>query len=88
MKTGIHPQYFPQAKVNCSCGASFVVGSTKPEIHVEICSNCHPFYTGNEKVLDIAGRVERFKARKTKAAAKASQKSQKNAKVKRTERRV
>lgn len=67
MKTDIHPQYYTNAKVTCSCGKSFTVGSTQKEIHVEICSACHPFFTGNEKVIDAAGRVERFKARKAAA---------------------
>jgi len=66
MKTEIHPQYYTDAKVTCSCGNKFTVGSTQKEIHVEICSACHPFFTGNEKVVDAAGRVERFKARKAK----------------------
>jgi large subunit ribosomal protein L31 len=66
MKTEIHPQYYTDAKVSCSCGNKFTVGSTKKEIKVEICSACHPFFTGNEKVIDAAGRVERFKARKAK----------------------
>jgi len=69
MKTDIHPTYFPNAKVNCACGATFTVGSTKEKLSVEVCSNCHPFYTGGEKIIDTAGRVERFKART--AAAKA-----------------
>lgn len=69
MKKDIHPQYFPQAKVHCSCGNAFTVGSTREEIHVDICSRCHPFYTGKEKLLDTAGRVERFKSRKLKAEA-------------------
>lgn len=70
MKTEIHPQYYTDAKVSCSCGNSFVVGATKKEIAVEICSACHPFFTGNEKVLDAAGRVERFKTRKAAATTK------------------
>jgi len=70
MKTDIHPPYFPKAKVHCACGASFDVGSTKEKIEVEICSNCHPFYTGEEKILDTAGRVEKFKARKEIAKEK------------------
>ena len=68
MKKNIHPKYNNKAKVTCACGAVFEVGSTQDEINVEICSNCHPFYTGNEKVLDTAGRVDRFKKRQ--AAAK------------------
>jgi large subunit ribosomal protein L31 len=68
MKTEIHPQYYTDAKVTCSCGNTFTTGSTMKEIQVEICSACHPFFTGNEKVIDAAGRVEKFKARR--AAAK------------------
>jgi len=71
MKTEIHPEYYTDAKVTCSCGNKFTVGSTQKEIKVEICSACHPFFTGNEKVIDAAGRVERFKARKA-AATKVS----------------
>ena len=67
MKVDTHPTYFPGAKVTCACGRSFAVGSTKEKLEVEICSNCHPFYTGNEKILDAAGRVEKFKARRAKA---------------------
>ncbi len=68
MKKDIHPTYFPNAKVTCACGASFVVGSTKEKIEVEICSACHPLYTGTEKIIDTAGRVERFKVRAGKKA--------------------
>jgi large subunit ribosomal protein L31 len=68
VKTDTHPNYFPEAKVVCACGRSFTVGSTKEKLQVEICSACHPFYTGNEKIMDTAGRVEKFKARR--AAAK------------------
>ena len=63
MKKDIHPKYNSDTKVTCACGASFAVGSTMDKMNVEICSQCHPFYTGNEKVLDTAGRVERFKKR-------------------------
>ena len=60
MKEGIHPEYF-QAKVKCNCGNEFVMGSTKEEIRVEVCSKCHPFYTGSQKLLlDVGGRVEKF----------------------------
>ncbi len=71
MKKDIHPTYYESAKVRCGCGNTFTIGATKPEINVDICSKCHPFYTGEEKLLDVAGRVERFKARKAKAAPKA-----------------
>ncbi|MCX6003468.1 MAG: 50S ribosomal protein L31 [Chloroflexi bacterium] len=63
MKEKIHPQYFSDAKVICSCGNTFTVGSTKKEIRVELCSKCHPYYTGEQRVVDTAGRVERFKRR-------------------------
>ena len=63
MKKDIHPKFDIKAKATCACGAVFEVGSTMPEIHMEICSQCHPFYTGNEKIMDTAGRVERFKKR-------------------------
>ena len=70
MKADIHPTYFPEAKIVCACGQAFAVGSTKEKQEVEICSNCHPFYSGNEKLLDAAGRVEKFKARKAAATKK------------------
>ncbi len=70
MKTETHPTYFPEAKVTCVCGNAFAVGSTKDKIQVEICSNCHPFYTGNDKLMDTAGRVEKFKARRAAAGTK------------------
>lgn len=63
----IHPKYYPEAKIKCSCGKIFTIGAAKPEIHVEICSACHPFYTGEKRTIDTAGRVERFKTRKAKA---------------------
>ncbi|OGI77476.1 50S ribosomal protein L31 [Candidatus Nomurabacteria bacterium RIFCSPHIGHO2_02_FULL_37_13] len=64
MKKDIHPKYDLKTKATCACGAVFEVGSTMPEIKIEICSQCHPFYTGNEKIMDTAGRVERFNKRK------------------------
>lgn len=68
MKKDIHPNYYPDAVAKCACGNSFKTGSTKPEISVEICSACHPFYTGKEKLIDTAGRVERFKKMVEKGA--------------------
>lgn len=62
MKQAIHPKYF-QAKVSCACGNTFTVGSTVPEIKVDICNQCHPFFTGKQKYIDTAGRIDRFKAR-------------------------
>jgi large subunit ribosomal protein L31 len=71
MKKDIHPQYYADAKVVCACGNAFTTGSTVKEIHVEICSACHPFFTGKQKMVDNRGRVERFKrlqAKKTQMA--------------------
>jgi len=70
MKKDIHPKYDIKTKATCACGAVFEVGSTMPEIKMEICSQCHPFYTGNEKIMDTAGRVERFNKRRTATKAK------------------
>jgi large subunit ribosomal protein L31 len=82
MKEGIHPKYH-EIEARCACGAKWKTRSTKTELHLEICSQCHPFYTGRQKILDIEGRVERFtkkfgaqtsesrkQAAKTKTAAK------------------
>jgi len=63
MKKDTHPKYYDKAQVKCACGNSFTVGSTKEYIETEICSKCHPFYTGKEKIVDTAGRVEKFKKR-------------------------
>lgn len=63
MKNDIHPKYHKNAKVTCVCGSAFLIGSTSPELHVELCSACHPFYTGKQKIVDAAGRVDRFKKR-------------------------
>jgi large subunit ribosomal protein L31 len=60
MKKQIHPAYYEDALVICACGATFRTGSTRKEIRVELCSNCHPVYTGQRKIVDTAGRVERF----------------------------
>ena len=62
MKEGIHPKY-QKATVTCVCGNTFVTGSTKPELRVEICSKCHPFFTGKQKLIDTAGRIEKFKSK-------------------------
>ena len=63
MKTTIHPEYYPEARVTCSCGATYTTGSTKPELRVEICNQCHPFFTGEQRIVDTEGRVERLKRR-------------------------
>lgn len=67
-KKDIHPKYYPEGQVRCACGNSFTVGSTKEFMEIEICSNCHPFYSGKEKILDTAGRVEKFRKRLAKKA--------------------
>ncbi len=84
------PAYFKKAEIKCACGASFTIGASKPKLSVEICSQCHPFYTGKEKIIDTAGRVEKFKSRtarstpasptKNKAAKQAARKSKKSSK--------
>ena len=63
MKTAIHPEYFPEAQVICSCGHTFITGATQPVLHVEVCSQCHPFFTGEQRIVDTEGRVERMKRR-------------------------
>lgn len=63
MKNNIHPTYYPKCKVTCVCGNTFFTGSTEPEIKVELCSACHPFYTGKQKLVDTARRVEKFEAK-------------------------
>ena len=84
MEKDIHPKYYSDAKVTCVCGNSFTTGSTLPEIKVEICSACHPFYTGKQKLVDSARRVEKFQA-KVKAKTEVA-KSRKGKKVKRATR--
>jgi large subunit ribosomal protein L31 len=63
MKAKIHPEYYTDATVTCSCGNTFTTGSTRKTLKVELCSKCHPFFTGEQKIVDTAGRVERFKRR-------------------------
>lgn len=86
MKANIHPQYFDDCQVSCACGNKFVTGSTLQKIEVEVCSKCHPFFTGQHKFVDIKGRIDKFKEKQTKGAtykatkaAKASAKKQKKA---------
>lgn len=81
MKKEIHPEYFENAKITCACGAVYQVGSTTPEISVELCANCHPLYTGKQKIVDTARRVEKFQEKLAKkAAVKAVGKKAKTAK--------
>jgi large subunit ribosomal protein L31 len=65
MKKGIHPEY-QQTTIKCACGSDIVAGSTKKDIKIEICSQCHPFFTGKQKLVDTAGRIERFKQKYAK----------------------
>ena len=84
MKTKIHPQYFSDCQVTCACGNKFTTGSTLKEIRVELCNQCHPFYTGKQKFVDTARRVEKFQERankKTSAAAARKGKKVKKAAV-------
>ena len=66
MKKDIHPKYYTDAKVKCACGNNFTVGSTREFLEVEVCSNCHPFYTGKEKLMDTQGRVDKFRKKLAK----------------------
>lgn len=92
MKQDIHPEYFPDAVITCACGKTYKIGSTSKELSVELCANCHPFYTGKQKLVDTAGRVDKFKKKlevketktvaKGKKVKKAAQHAKKQAKVK------
>ena len=86
MKAGIHPKYH-QVEARCACGATWKTHSTKPELHLEICNNCHPFFTGRQKLIDTEGRVERFTKRfgaQTAEVRKKQADANKAAKVKAT----
>ena len=72
MKKVIHPNYFEAAQIRCACGNAITVGSTLEEIHVELCSQCHPFYTGKQKLIDTEGRVEKFKKKVERKSVVAS----------------
>ncbi len=71
MQKGIHPKYFPNAQVSCACGNSWVTGATQAEIRTDVCSACHPFYTGEQRIVDTAGQVERFMRRLEKKVGEA-----------------
>ena|SRR3989344_5222144 len=77
MKQGIHPQYFDDTRVTCVCGNTFTTGATVPELRVEICNKCHPFFTGEMKYVDTLGRVEKFQKRQEHAQTKLAQKTKK-----------
>jgi large subunit ribosomal protein L31 len=68
MKEKIHPKYYPEARIICACGNTYTVGSTAPELKVDICSQCHPFYTGEQRIVDTAGQVDRFMKRLERTA--------------------
>lgn len=72
MKTGIHPTYYKDAQIVCACGHSFIGGSTKQMIRVEICAKCHPFFTGQQKFVDAVGRIEKFQVKQRDSALKAA----------------
>lgn len=81
MKQGIHPQYFNNCQVSCACGNSFTTGSTVDKIEVEVCSKCHPFFTGQQKFVDIKGKIDKFKEKQAKGEAyKKAQAEKKNKK--------
>lgn len=80
MKTDIHPKWYPEAAVTCSCGSTFKVGATKPEFKLEICSKCHPFYTGEMRFVDSLGRVEKFQKKQASAQVHAAKLAEKKAK--------
>ncbi len=77
MKSKIHPKWYPEAKVTCACKNTFTVGATQPEITVEVCYNCHPFYTGKMKFVDTAGRVDAFIEKQKGAKKKVVSKTEK-----------
>ncbi len=68
MRAKIHPKYYPEAKVICACGNSWTTGATVPEIKVDVCSACHPFFTGQQRIVDTAGQVDRFMRRLERTA--------------------
>lgn len=72
MKPDIHPTWYPEARVTCACGATWTTGSTVAEIHTDVCSNCHPFYTGEQRIVDTEGQVDRFMKRLMARDAKLS----------------
>lgn len=78
MKPDIHPKFYNNAKVSCSCGNSFVTGSTEEALKTEICGSCHPFYTGKQKLIDTTGTVDKFKKRQAMAAKIKAESKKKN----------
>jgi len=79
MKKNTHPKYYENATIRCACGNTLKVGSTKENIEVEVCASCHPFFTGKGRIIDVSGRVEKFKRRAAKKAETPSKKKEKRA---------
>jgi len=77
MKANIHPKWYPDCKITCACGNTFIVGATVPQLQVDVCSHCHPFYTGQMKYVDTAGRVDAFISKRAKAQKDLVSKSEK-----------
>lgn len=89
MKTNIHPKYYSDAQVVCSCGNTFITGSTKQTLQVEVCYKCHPFYTGEQRFLDVKGRVDTFQKKQEVAKKyKTSSANKKQKKVEKTEKQI
>lgn len=88
MKKEIHPAWYPEAKIACACGHVYHVGATVPEMRVEICAHCHPFFTGQEKLIDTERRVEKFEKRRGEAQKAAQTRSQQEAKKKEEEKKA
>jgi len=84
MKPDTHPKYYEKAKITCACGNTFYTGSTKEELRIDLCSKCHPFYTGKQKLVDTARRVEKFQERAAKKQKTVRTKSEKKSKVARS----
>lgn len=77
MKPDIHPKYYPEAVFTCGCGNTWISGSTKPKVHTDVCSACHPFFTGEQRIVDTEGQVERFLRRLERAEDMAAAKTAK-----------
>ena len=88
MKKEIHPTYHTKSKITCACGATYDIGSTLEEVSIELCSNCHPFYTGKQKIVDTARRVEKFETRMTKKAEALDNKGKAEKKVARAKKKA
>ncbi|WP_038038506.1 50S ribosomal protein L31 [Thermorudis peleae] len=88
MKKDIHPKFYPQATVVCSCGNTWVTGSTKPMIRIELCPRCHPFYTGEQKIVDTGGQVERFMRKLERAQAEQPRKKKQERRQRRLSQRM